>query len=78
MVTGMLREELIDLDAPQPRPVLWGQLREVTDDDASNGPIWQLSHERMKREDDDYDSTDPFIAPLNAMAVASHPERARP
>ena len=29
-----------------------------------------LSHERMKREDDGYDSTDPFIAPLNAIAVA--------
>lgn len=70
MVTGMLRDELIDLDAPQPRPVLWGQLREITEDDASNGPIWQLSHERMKRENDDYDSTDPFIAPLNATAVA--------
>ncbi len=27
MVTGMMREELIDLDVPQPRPVLWGQLR---------------------------------------------------
>ena len=70
MVTGMLREELIDLDAPQPRPVLWGQLREITEDDASNGPIWQLSHERMKGEDDGSDSTDPFIAPLNGMAVA--------
>jgi integrase len=70
MVTGMMREEMIDLDAPQPRPVLWGQLREVTEDDASNGPLWQLSHERMKREDDDYDSTDPFIVPLNGTAVA--------
>ena len=70
MVTGMMREELIDLDMSQPRPVLWGQLREVTEDDASNGPLWHLSHERMKREDDDYDSTDPFIAPLNGMAVA--------
>ncbi len=70
MVTGMLREELIDLDVAQPRPVLWGQLREVTEDDASNGPLWQLSHERMKREDDDCDSTDPFIVPLNGMAVA--------
>jgi integrase len=70
MVTGMMREELIDLDAPQPRPVLWGQLREVTEDDVSNGPLWQLSHERMKREDDDCDSTDPFIVPLNGMAVA--------
>ncbi len=70
MVTGMTREELIDLDVLQPRPVLWGQLREVTDDDASNGPLWHLSHDRMKREDDDYDSTEPFIAPLNAMAVA--------
>ena len=70
MVTGMMREELIDLDVLQPRPVLWGQLREVTEDDAGNGPLWHLSHERMKREDDDYDSTEPFIAPLNAMAVA--------
>ncbi len=69
MVTGMLRNELIDLDAPQPRPVLWGQLREVNDDDASNGPLWELSHERMKREDDDYESTESFIAPLNALAV---------
>jgi hypothetical protein len=34
-----------------------------------NGLIWQLSHERMKREDDDGDSTDPFIVPLNGMAV---------
>ena len=70
MVTGMLREELIDFDAPQPRPVLWGQLREVTEDDASNGPIWQLSHERMKRGDDEGEFTDPFIVPLNAMAVS--------
>jgi integrase len=70
MVTGMLREELIDLDAPQPRPVLWGQLREVTEDDASNGPLWQLSHERMKRSDDEDEATDPFIVPLNGMAVA--------
>ena len=54
MVTGMLRDELIDLDMPQPRPVLWGKLREVTEDEASNGPVWQLSHERMKGEDDDY------------------------
>jgi hypothetical protein len=69
MVTGMLREELIDLDAPQPRPVLWGQLREVTDDDASNGPLWQLSHERMKRSDDEDEATDPFIVPLNGLAV---------
>ena len=78
MVTGMLREELIDLDAPQPRPVLWGQLREVTEDDASNGPIWQLSHERMKGEDDGYDSTDPFIAPLNGDGGRADQGRARP
>ncbi|MGY3122757.1 integrase [Bradyrhizobium sp. S3.14.4] len=70
MVTGMLREELIDLDVAQPRPVLWGRLREVTADDASNGPIWQLSHERMKRSDDEDQATDPFILPLNGMAVA--------
>lgn len=70
MVTGMMREELIDIETSQPSPVLWGQLREVTEDDASNGPLWQLSHERMKHEDDDCDSTDPFIVPLNGMAVA--------
>ncbi len=69
MVTDMMREELIDIDAPQPRPVLWGQLREVTEDDASNGPLWQLSHERMKRSDDEDEATDPFIVPLNGMAV---------
>ena len=70
MVTGSLRDELVDLDAPQPRPVLWGQLREVSEDDASNGPLWALSHERMKRSDDEDEATDPFIAPLNGMAVA--------
>ncbi|UPT98876.1 integrase family protein [Bradyrhizobium barranii subsp. apii] len=69
MVTGIQRDELVDLDAPEPRPVLWGQLREVTDDDASNGPIWQLSHERMKRSDDEDEATDPFMVPLNGIAV---------
>jgi len=65
MVTGMVRDELCDLDAPQPKPVTHGQLRDVTD---GNGPLWILSHERMKRDDED-DDTEPFIVPLNAMAV---------
>lgn len=69
MVTGMMRDELIDLDAVQPRPVLWGQLREVTEDDANNGPLWQLEHARMKRSDDEDEDTEPFIVPLNALAV---------
>ena len=50
---------------PQPKPVTHGQLRDVTD---GNGPLWILPHERMKRDDED-DDTEPFIVPLNAMAV---------
>src|SRR3954471_17794678 len=66
MVCGMLHGELADLDAPQPRPVTHGALRDVTD---GNGPLWILPHERMKRDDED-ENTEPFIVPLNAMAVS--------
>src|SRR4051794_13045309 len=65
MVCGMMHGELADIDAPQPNPVTHGVLRDVTD---GNGPLWILPHERMKRDDED-DNTEPFIVPLNAMAV---------
>jgi integrase len=65
IVCGMSHDELVDLDAPQPKPVTHGMLRDVTD---GNGPLWILPHERMKRDDED-DNTEPFIVPLNAMSV---------
>src|SRR5262249_14314303 len=63
---GLMHGEFADLDAPQPKPVTHGMLRDVTDH--SNGPLRILSHERMKR-DDEADNTEPFIVPLNALAV---------
>src|SRR3954468_12829571 len=65
MVCGMMHGELADLDMPQPKPVTHGVLRDVTD---GNGPLWILPHERMKRDDED-ENTEPFIVPLNAIAV---------
>ena len=49
MVTGIKREEFIDFHAPEPRPVAWGQLREVTEDHASNGPIWSFGRAMKRR-----------------------------
>lgn len=68
MVCGMTHDELadLDLDAREPKPVTHGALRDVTD---GNGPLWILAHERMKRDDEDCESTEPFIVPLNALAV---------
>jgi hypothetical protein len=64
MVCGMMHNELVDLEAAQPKPVTHGQLRDVTD---GNGPLRILPHERMKRDDE---NTEPFIVPMNAMAVS--------
>jgi integrase len=69
MVISMARGELVDLDQPQPKPMRWGPIREVPDENAGNGPIWVLAHERMKRKDKKGASREPFIVPLNAMAV---------
>jgi integrase len=65
MVCGMLAGELVDLDAPQPA----SHLRVVGDSDHHDGPVWILPHERMKRDDRKYESEEPFIVPLNALAV---------
>jgi integrase len=65
MACGMVHDELVDLDAAQPKPVTHGVLRDVT---GGNGPLWILPHARMKRDDAD-DNTEDFIVPLNGMAV---------
>ena len=67
MVCGMTTSELVDLDAKQPPT----HLRLVADDNGEldDGPVWILPHERMKRHDKKYPSQEPFIVPLNALAV---------
>ncbi len=69
MVIKMARTELEDLEQPQPKSQRWNDLREVVDEDANNGPIWVLRHARMKRKDKKGTSKEPFIMPLNALAV---------
>lgn len=70
MVSGMMTGELHDLDGPQPA----AGLRVVggfdhDDEDDHDGPVWILPHERMKRDDEKYPHKEPFIVPLNALAV---------
>jgi hypothetical protein len=63
MVCGMMTRELHDLDAPQPT-----QLR-LVGSDHHDGAVWVVPHERMKRDDRKYEGEEPFIVPLNALAV---------
>ena len=64
MVCGMVERELHDLDQPQLK-----HLRLVGSDDHDT-PVWIIPHARMKRNDELYPNEEPFIVPLNAMAVA--------
>ena len=67
MVCGMMAGELHDLDAQQPPSHL--RLVGGDDDALDDGPVWILPHERMKRHDKKYPSQEPFVVPLNALAV---------